>query len=394
MVQNCEKFLGGGGIYQIKNVINGNIYIGSSNDILGTRWKKGHIPDLIKGRHTNGHLQNAWNKYGQNNFEFSVIEECSDCSEENLEEREQWYFNNWAPEYNIVKTAGRPPHNTPTEEASNNRRLKILELRNQGKMQPPKPVIRINLETGEIKEYESAAATELDGFNQFSVGTVCRGQKASHRNYGWEFTDGSSPEFAGTWNKVFIPVIRISEDGSEKTYLTFQELVSDGYNYRKIKSCYQGAYGRRSHCGYTWKFRDAATNEFAMSKADHRTPESNFRAVVRVDSDGCEKNYISISEVERDGFSQRQVGKCCRGERETHRNYHWRFADGSTPIFKPKGNRERRIAMVDMVRGNTIKEYAYIKQVVSDGFAPSAVCCCAQGKRKSHKGFFWKYILE
>jgi len=32
---------------------------------------------LNTGSHTNVYLQNAWNKYGEQNFEFSIVEECS-----------------------------------------------------------------------------------------------------------------------------------------------------------------------------------------------------------------------------------------------------------------------------------------------------------------------------
>ncbi|MBT9788673.1 hypothetical protein GPK90_04850 [Clostridium sp. MCC344] len=66
-----EKLIG---VYQIKNVANGKIYIGSSKDIF-TRWKQ-HKAKLNKNAHVNEHLQKAWNKYGENNFIFSIVELC------------------------------------------------------------------------------------------------------------------------------------------------------------------------------------------------------------------------------------------------------------------------------------------------------------------------------
>lgn len=62
------------GIYQITNKINGKKYIGSSKDIY-KRWYQ-HKYELNKNKHGNKHLQNAWNKYGQDSFEFEIIEEC------------------------------------------------------------------------------------------------------------------------------------------------------------------------------------------------------------------------------------------------------------------------------------------------------------------------------
>ena len=53
------------GIYQIRNKINGKIYIGSSADKKGIlqRWKQ-HVKDLKNNIHHNKHLQTAW-KYAE-----------------------------------------------------------------------------------------------------------------------------------------------------------------------------------------------------------------------------------------------------------------------------------------------------------------------------------------
>lgn len=63
------------GIYKIINKVNGKYYIGSSNDILGKsgRWQE-HRNDLTANRHKNKHLQRAWIKYGENRFDFLIIE--------------------------------------------------------------------------------------------------------------------------------------------------------------------------------------------------------------------------------------------------------------------------------------------------------------------------------
>ena len=65
-----------GGIYKIKNRVNGKYYIGSSDNILGSngRWQE-HINGLKANRHENSYLQRSWNKYGEKNFEFSILEE-------------------------------------------------------------------------------------------------------------------------------------------------------------------------------------------------------------------------------------------------------------------------------------------------------------------------------
>lgn len=70
------------GIYRITNTKNGNSYIGKTAMNFGDRWDC-HRAQLRGGYHDNPHLQNAWNKYGEESFEFVVVEEIDDASKLN-----------------------------------------------------------------------------------------------------------------------------------------------------------------------------------------------------------------------------------------------------------------------------------------------------------------------
>lgn len=59
------------GIYQIENRVNNRIYIGSSIDL--NKRRKEHLYRLKNNRHTNNHLQNSFNKYGEKNFVFTIL---------------------------------------------------------------------------------------------------------------------------------------------------------------------------------------------------------------------------------------------------------------------------------------------------------------------------------
>lgn len=75
------------GIYAIKNKINGKMYIGQSKDIL-TRWKQ-HCSHAIRGD-VSYLIINALRKYGVENFDFTVLEECRPCD---LDSKEIEYIN-------------------------------------------------------------------------------------------------------------------------------------------------------------------------------------------------------------------------------------------------------------------------------------------------------------
>lgn len=66
-----DSIMGVIGIYKIQNMKNGKFYIGLAKDI-GVRWGK-HKSSLRKGNHFNEHLQNAWNSYGEKNFDIFII---------------------------------------------------------------------------------------------------------------------------------------------------------------------------------------------------------------------------------------------------------------------------------------------------------------------------------
>lgn len=78
------------GIYCIKNKINGKVYIGSSNNI--ERRFKRHKTELNTKKHSNKYLEKAYNKYGEENFEFIILELCN---EEELIQKEIFFISKY-----------------------------------------------------------------------------------------------------------------------------------------------------------------------------------------------------------------------------------------------------------------------------------------------------------
>jgi group I intron endonuclease len=71
--ENKNKF----GIYAIRNIINGQCYIGQTGENFKRRYLH-HNWKLHNESHDNKYLQRAWNKYGDDNFEFIIIKVVDD----------------------------------------------------------------------------------------------------------------------------------------------------------------------------------------------------------------------------------------------------------------------------------------------------------------------------
>lgn len=112
------------GVYQIRNLVNGKCYVGSSNNI-GRRYLD-HMRELSRGTHSNPRLQLSWNKHGGDSFEFSVLFRCP---ENVLPIYEQMFINDLQPFYNIAKDVGFPATPKPGTPEAKLRGKKVIESR-------------------------------------------------------------------------------------------------------------------------------------------------------------------------------------------------------------------------------------------------------------------------
>ncbi len=96
------------GVYQIKCTSNRKFYIGSAVDVLDRC--EHHRSSLRRGDHRNSHLQAAWNKYGEDNFEFTVLESVDPNDLLNAEQNwiDQTQSANKEFGFNIYSIAGSP----------------------------------------------------------------------------------------------------------------------------------------------------------------------------------------------------------------------------------------------------------------------------------------------
>jgi group I intron endonuclease len=97
------------GIYKIVNRVTGQCYVGQSK--RANKRIKEHFRLLRWGKHTNPHLQNAYNKYGHDAFYGAIEVECSNLEELDRLEAAFLQGSAWFEEatvYNIADFAKAP----------------------------------------------------------------------------------------------------------------------------------------------------------------------------------------------------------------------------------------------------------------------------------------------
>ena len=178
------------GVYSITNIVNNKRYIGSSKSSFHSRKTK-HYNKLIKGIHYNEHLQNAWNKYGENNFIFEVI---NICSIDDVVINEGLFIKNYKTNfrefgYNIASVSEyrfnykmSKTHNLEKSDRKNNKNLTHNGLISNEKGLP-KPFKLYDMNGDLICEYNSAKEfSEKFGGSRGHISNVLTKRKLYYNN--------------------------------------------------------------------------------------------------------------------------------------------------------------------------------------------------------------------
>lgn len=195
-------------IYQIKNIVNQKIYIGSALNYK--RRKYNHTYLLRKGSHPNTILQNSYNKYGEENFLFEIVEECT---KENLLVREQHYIDTLKPLMNVrliaesnlghrfirtdeQKEKYKEAHRNISPETRD--RMKsykhMLGKKHQSStkklmaQKKERAIMQYNLDMTKVKEWKSALDVERAlNYNHSVISLCCNGKRKTGYKFIWKF---------------------------------------------------------------------------------------------------------------------------------------------------------------------------------------------------------------
>ena len=309
------------GIYKIINIINNKIYIGQSVDIK-RRWND-HKSELRRNSHHNIYLQQSWNKYGEENFKFEVIEFNKSFTTDDLNELEIYYIdklktcdNNFG--YNLTQGGFYNENNIKS----------VIQFDNLGK---------------KIKEYKSTAEAEKEtGINKETIRSNANPNKTgkSAGGFVWMYkedydTYGFNIDFYSNYKikKCFKKVYQISLSGEViNIFDNIKEAVEKtNVSKKSIESCCdtnkpESKTAKGFIFCYDEEFNKLGLENILKSRQKYT---SNSKPVLQYNKDGKFINeYNSVGEASRiTGANSSHIASCCRQERKTAKDYIWKYKE-------------------------------------------------------------------
>lgn len=142
------KLIRQSGIYQITHSPTGRCYIGSAKDFY-VRWQI-HRSDLRNNKHHARHLQRAWGKYGEVEFQFDIL---LFCLPDQLLEWEQLCIDYLSPLFNTCRVAG----SSLGMKVSEDTKEKLRKINTGKKMSPEAVAKTAAANKGRVKSPETIA---------------------------------------------------------------------------------------------------------------------------------------------------------------------------------------------------------------------------------------------
>lgn len=282
------------GIYMLINKINGKCYIGQSVDIYA-RWVDHKTPS----KRTRGTvLGRALSKYGCENFELIILEECP---EEKLDEREMYYIAKYKPAYNMNGGGkGNKGHRVSPEVK---KRLSLIAKQQwQAKTEEERQrIITHNLKgpkKGHVVREETRQKLRLSAKRQFA-----NGMSDEHKRKISQALKGREKHYIA--RKA--PVEQIDKETGEviKVYSTTKEAAQAiGITPTNITAVCRGR--QQTAGGYKWRYHHLSSVETIPqgSRAEDELPleargnslrvEEIVQALTMGKSGALDKGYIQL----------------------------------------------------------------------------------------------------
>lgn len=302
------------GIYCIENLVNGKKYIGLSKNVI-RRFSR-HKTYLNGRYHVNEHLQSAWNKYGEENFKFYIIEECG---EELLKEREIYYIKKNQTKnrlYGYNKTSGGDGIKELTDECSE--KISLAETLY--------PVVQLSLNGEFIKTHRNCTKASIDICGSTSatenIRNCCDNKcgRKSTKGFLWVYEKDydKTQQYKYEKTKPFKKVVQYDELGNLiKIYDSCSIAEKEtGINKKLISAVCHGQ--KRVANGYVWRLYGDSFDKYE-TKHKIKTPVAQY---------DTNNNFIRTFESQQEvkDVLGIHIGSVLSGRTKTAGGYIWKYA--------------------------------------------------------------------
>lgn len=312
------------GIYQVKNKINGKIYIGQSIDIE-RRWSQHKYGkgSLI--------LRNAIKKYGLENFDFSILEKIEFINKKEtsliLTTLEEKYLKEYEP---FIRENGYNINKTSKPNISEKRGGNFGELISKIKIENNhcgKSVIQYSLSGEFIKKWKSAAEIEREtGYKAENISASCLKKNYTYKSYIWHFENDSIT------NEFIEKIKKIHNHPNVQQYSLKGELLNEFNSLKEasektlinFKLIYDVCCGRRKTTnGFIWKFNNELlilNNHINDKDKSIKQYDINNNLIHIWDNVKQAINVLSLSK-----YAAKPIYKCCNKEISQYLGYNWEW---------------------------------------------------------------------
>ena len=311
------------GIYAIKNKVNNKLYIGQSQNIKN-RWNY-HKNRLNNNKHLNKKLQNAWNKYGPDNFEFIMLEECN----KNIIDKREIY---WISYYNSTDIKYGYNISSGGEATSKGVKWTKEQKENASKNKNPKEIVQIDLNGNLINIWRSATHAARTFNTPVRSITKCVNHEGLYHTCGfiWMYKDEYDKGFDVEKYKIEhsknfdLEILQYDLYGNLVKEWKSDNEINDNLQLcvSTVRDCCR--HKLKSYNGFIWLYK---YDNFVFTE-DYLRQCRIDSGLYKVKQYDLNMNLLKIwtrDEILDSEYNIAAIRQCCRNKSKTSYNYIWRY---------------------------------------------------------------------